>query len=101
MDWGVHLPHLGRDVSRSSLMNFAQRADELGVHSGWVSDHVCWPASFDSKYPYSSDGSFPAPAGLGWLDPIGTLLFVAGCTENLRLGSVSYTHLTLPTILLV
>ena len=93
MDWGVHLPHLGRDVSRSSLMNFAQRADELGVHSGWVSDHVCWPARFDSKYPYSSDGSFPAPSGLGWLDPIGTLLFVAGCTENLRLG---FTVLILP-----
>jgi len=93
MDWGVHLPHLGRDVSRDSLIKFAQTADTLGVHSGWTSDHVCWPADFDSKYPYSSDGSFPAPAGLGWLDPIGTLLFVAACTENLRLG---FTVLILP-----
>ena len=93
MDWGVHLPHLGREVGRDSLIEFAQVAEALGVHSGWSSDHVCWPAKFDSKYPYSSDGSFPAPAGLGWLDPIGTLLFVAGCTEKLRLG---FTVLILP-----
>ena len=93
MDWGVHLPHLGRDVGRDSLIGFAQTAEKIGIHSAWASDHVCWPAQFESKYPYSSDGSFPAPAGLGWLDPIGTLLFVAGCTEQIRLG---FTVLILP-----
>ncbi len=93
MDWGVHLPHLGRDVGRDSLIEFAQTADKMGIHSAWASDHVCWPAQFESKYPYSGDGSFPAPAGLGWLDPIGTLLFVAGCTEQIRLG---FTVLILP-----
>jgi probable F420-dependent oxidoreductase len=93
MDWGVHLPHLGRAVGRDSLIGFAQTAEKIGIHSAWASDHVCWPAQFESKYPYSSDGSFPAPAGLGWLDPIGTLLFVAGCTEQIRLG---FTVLILP-----
>ncbi len=93
MDWGVHLPHLGKNVGRNSLIEFAQTAERLGVHSAWTSDHVCWPAEFKSKYPYSSDGSFPAPAGLGWLDPIGTLLFVAGCTDQIRLG---FTVLILP-----
>ena len=89
----MHLPHLGRDVGRDSLIGFAQTAEKIGIHSAWASDHVCWPAQFESKYPYSSDGSFPAPAGLGWLDPIGTLLFVAGCTEQIRLG---FTVLILP-----
>ena len=93
MDWGVHLPHLGRDVGRNSLIEFAQTAEKVGIHSAWASDHVCWPAEYKSKYPYSSDGSFPAPAGLGWLDPIGTLLFVAGCTDQIRLG---FTVLILP-----
>lgn len=89
----MHLPHLGRAVGRDSLIGFAQTAEKIGIHSAWASDHVCWPAQFESKYPYSSDGSFPAPAGLGWLDPIGTLLFVAGCTEQIRLG---FTVLILP-----
>jgi probable F420-dependent oxidoreductase len=93
MDWGVHLPHLGRDVGRDSLIEFAQTAEKIGIHSAWASDHVCWPTQFESKYPYSRDGSFPAPSGLGWLDPIGTLLFVAGCTEQIRLG---FTVLILP-----
>lgn len=89
----MHLPHLGKDVGRDSLIGFAQAAEKIGIHSAWASDHVCWPAQFESKYPYSSDGSFPAPSGLGWLDPIGTLLFVAGCTEQIRLG---FTVLILP-----
>ena len=51
MEWGIHLPQLGQQTGRETLVNFAQRLDELGVHSGWVSDHVCWPSEFESKYP--------------------------------------------------
>ena len=87
MEWGVHLPHLGRQASRESLLRFARRVDELGFHSGWVSDHIAWPYDIASKYPYSDDGSFAAPPDMPWLDPLGTLFFVAGCTERLRLGT--------------
>ena len=78
---------MGQQAGRDSLIAFARRAEELGYHSGWVSDHVAWPADISSKYPYTPDGSFPAPQDMPWLDPIGTMLFVAGCTERLRLGS--------------
>lgn len=87
MDWGVHLPHLGKAADRENLLHFAQRVDELGFHSGWASDHIAWPREILSSYPYTSDGSFPAPPGTAWLDPISTLTFVAGCTENLKLGT--------------
>lgn len=93
MDWGVHLPHLGRQVDRKTLVGFAQEIERLGCHSGWVSDHVCWPAEIESKYPYTDDGSFQPSPDMGWLDPISTLTFVAGCTEKLRLGT---TVLILP-----
>jgi probable F420-dependent oxidoreductase len=93
MDWGIHLPQLGNQVSRENLKGFAQRLDTLGIHSGWVSDHVCWPAKVEPKYPYTDDGSFPAPNDMAWLDPLGTLLFVSACTENLKLGT---TVLILP-----
>ncbi len=68
------------------MLEFAAEVERLGFCSGWVSDHVCWPAEFASKYPYSDDGKFPAPPTTGWLDPFGTLLFVAAVTEKLRLG---------------
>jgi probable F420-dependent oxidoreductase len=87
MDWGIHLPHLGRQASRTGLIEFATHAEQLGVHSGWVSDHVAWPRTIASQYPYSDDGSFAPPVDMPWLDPIGTLFFVAGCTETLKLGT--------------
>ena len=87
MDWGIHLPHLGRQATRRALIDFAQHAEALGFHSAWVSDHVAWPRSIESKYPYTDDGSFAAPPDMPWLDPIGTLFFIAGCTERLQLGT--------------
>jgi len=91
--FGAHLPHLGRQVDAQTLTHFAQRIEQLGCDSGWVSDHVCWPAEIASKYPYSDDGSFAPAPDMGWLDPIATQLFVAAVTKNLRLG---FTVLILP-----
>lgn len=86
MDIGVHLPQLGRGANREALTTFCAEAEKLGVHSGWVSDHIAWPADIASKYPYTDDGSFPAPNSMAWLEPIGTLLFVAAITEKMMLG---------------
>ena len=87
MQFGVHLPHLGRGADRQNLAAFARRADELGYHSGWVSDHIAWPAEVESRYPYSANGDFPAPYNIPWLDPLGTLIFAAAHTERLKLGT--------------
>jgi len=86
MDIGVHLPQLGRGANRAALTTFCAEAERLGVHSGWVSDHIAWPSDIESKYPYTDDGSFPAPNDMAWLEPIGTLLFVAAITEKMMLG---------------
>ncbi|MGD8415619.1 MAG: LLM class F420-dependent oxidoreductase [Pseudomonadales bacterium] len=86
MEFGIHLPHLGRNTGRETLIDFAQAVEAAGFASGWVSDHVCWPAEIASRYPYTDDGSFAPAPDMGWLDPIGTQLFVAGVTTTLRLG---------------
>jgi probable F420-dependent oxidoreductase len=93
IDIGVHAPHLGRQLDPGTLKGFASECEHLGVHSLWVSDHVCWPADINSKYPYTDDGSFPPTPDMGWLDPISTLTFLAGCTSDIRLGT---TVLILP-----
>jgi probable F420-dependent oxidoreductase len=87
MDWGIHLPQLGKQASREHLVEFAQHAEALGYHSAWVSDHIAWPREIASRYPYTADGSFAPPPDMPWLDPIGTMFFVAGCTERIRLGT--------------
>ena len=87
MDIGVHLPQLGRSADRKALITWAEEADRLGLHSGWVSDHIAWPRDIESKYPYTDDGSFPGGFDMPWLDPLGTLMFVAARTEQLKLGT--------------
>ena len=78
--WATTRTATGSSRSRSEL-------NALGYHSGWVSDHIAWPSDIESRYPYTPDGAFPAPQNMPWLDPIGTLFFVAGCTERLKLGT--------------
>jgi len=87
VQYGVHLPQLGRTADRKTLIEWAEEADRLGLHSGWVSDHVAWPREIESKYPYTDDGSFPGGFDMPWLDPLGTLMFVAARTERLKLGT--------------
>ncbi len=86
IDIGVHLPQLGRGASATVLTEFCAEAERLGVHSGWVSDHIAWPAAIEPNYPYSEDGAFPAPNDMAWLEPIGTLLYAAGVTSTMKLG---------------
>jgi probable F420-dependent oxidoreductase len=87
VQFGVHLPHLGQQATPDALRNFAREGETLGYSSVWVSDHIAWPATITSRYPYAESGEFPAPVGVPWLDPLGTLLFVAACTERVRLGT--------------
>ncbi len=87
MLWGVHLPHLGRQATGPNLARFARVADEAGYHSAWTSDHVAWPRAIESKYPYTEDGSFPGGNDMNWLDPLGTLFYVAAGTERIKLGT--------------
>jgi probable F420-dependent oxidoreductase len=89
MQWGIHLPHLGSRVSRTMIGKYAREAERLGCHSVWVSDHVCWPRldAIKSRYPYSEDGDFLVSPEKNWLDPIGTMFYVAAITEKVRLGS--------------
>ncbi len=87
MEIGVHLPHVGPLATRDGLTAFAQLAEELGLDSLWVSDHVVVPRQLASKYPYSPDGSFPIPPDVAFLEPLATLLFVAGVTQRVKLGT--------------
>ena len=58
------------------------------MHSVWVSDHITWPERIESPYPYTEDGVWPSrDPHTPRLDAIGTLLFVAGFTQRVQLGS--------------
>ncbi|MEH6607833.1 MAG: TIGR03619 family F420-dependent LLM class oxidoreductase [Halioglobus sp.] len=75
MKIGMGLRNMGAVADRSTLTRCAQAAEAAGVESLWVFDHVAIP-------PEESEGS----GGL-YLDPLATLAYVAGCTNNIGLGT--------------
>jgi probable F420-dependent oxidoreductase len=84
MDIGCHLPNQGPLATREALATFARAADERGVASLWISDHVIFPRTASGSYP---GGRFPHPPDKPYLEPVVTLTAAAMCTTRARLGA--------------
>jgi probable F420-dependent oxidoreductase len=75
MQIGLCLPHFGRSLEPSRLLQVAQRADTRGFDSLWVTDHVIVPK--DVYIAYREE----------MLDPLAVLAWLAGVTERIALGT--------------
>src|SRR5580700_1818962 len=62
-------------------------AEQRGIGTIWVGEHVVLFEEYASSYPYAEDGRIPAPAGSGLLEPLNTLSFLAAHTATVRLGT--------------
>jgi probable F420-dependent oxidoreductase len=62
-------------------------AEQRGIGTVWVGEHVVLFEEYASSYPYAADGRIPAPAGSGLLEPLSTLSFLAAHTTTVRLGT--------------
>jgi probable F420-dependent oxidoreductase len=82
---GIHLPQWGPDATREGVLSVALAAEQAGLDSVWVADHVVYPLVSSSRYPYREDGPPFAPED-GFLDAFVTLAAVAGATERVALG---------------
>src|SRR4029078_8336148 len=78
------LPNQGPLATREALATFARAADERGVASLWVSDHVIFPRTATGSYP---GGRFPHPPDKTYLCAVVTLTAAAVCTTRARLGA--------------
>ncbi len=75
MQFGVHLPHIGRKAGAETIREAAVQAEELGFDDVWVSEHIIVPRT--ASYP-------PTPS---FYDPVLTLTWAAACTRRVRLGT--------------
>lgn len=75
MKLGICLPHYGRAIEVDRMLAVAQRAEEAGLDSIWVTDHVIVPTDVDVIYREHM------------LDPLAVLPWLAAVTERIQLGT--------------
>lgn len=87
MKIGIFSTFMSPIATPSMIRDFGRRAEDLGLDSIWMGEHV---ALFDRNtfpYPSSKDGRIPVPEGGGMLDVTATFGFLAGATSRIRLGT--------------
>ena len=75
MKLGVCLPHYGRPIEVPRMLEVARRADERGLDSVWVTDHVIVPDQASVIYREHM------------LDPLAVLPWLASVTSRVTLGT--------------
>jgi probable F420-dependent oxidoreductase len=84
---GLFLPSLSPLATPAFLEACGAAAEEVGISSIWVGEHVVFLDEYESKYPYADDGRLGLPPDSGMLGLFETLTFLAACTDELRLGT--------------
>jgi alkanesulfonate monooxygenase SsuD/methylene tetrahydromethanopterin reductase-like flavin-dependent oxidoreductase (luciferase family) len=75
MKLGICIPHYGRAIEVDRMMAVARHAEEAGLDSIWVTDHVIVPQAVDVIYREQM------------LDPLAMLPWLAGVTDRISLGT--------------
>jgi probable F420-dependent oxidoreductase len=75
MKLGICLPHYGRPIEIQRIQDVARHADERGLDSIWVTDHVIVPNHVDVIYREHM------------LDPLAVLPWLAAVTSRIALGT--------------
>ena len=86
MDLSVFAPPWGPTATPGELIEIAEGAERFGYHGLWVGDHVVFPRSIASPYPYDETDLFPFDPAEPLLEPITLLAFLAGQTTRISLG---------------
>ena len=84
---GLHALGIGSGAQPSVILATAQAAESAGFATLWSGEHIVMVDRPDSPYPYAEDGRIAVPSDADWLDPLGTLSFVAAVTTRIRLAT--------------
>ncbi|HET6182793.1 MAG TPA: LLM class F420-dependent oxidoreductase [Acetobacteraceae bacterium] len=87
MKIGVFATFMSPLASPQMIGDFGRRAEDMGLDSIWMGEHV---ALFDRNtfgYPGSKDGRLPVPEGGGMLDVTATFGFLSALTKRIRFGT--------------
>jgi probable F420-dependent oxidoreductase len=87
VDVGINLQHLPSGHIADDVATIARGAEEIGLHSIWVSEHIVLPAHIETKDPYNEGGRLPFEIDTIYPESMVLLGYLAGATTTLRLGT--------------
>lgn len=86
MQLGCFIPQIGPAATPEGMVKAAQRAEELGFDSVWVTDRLLFPVNPRNPYAAEPDGKLP-DAYKRVFDPLQALTWVAAHTKKIRVGT--------------
>jgi probable F420-dependent oxidoreductase len=81
--YGFYLPTRGQTATPDALEALVLRGEALGFDSVMIADHIVFPVTIKSRYPYTVDGAFPGQGDA--LEQLALMAFIAAKTTRLRL----------------
>ena len=84
--FGLDVGIYGANALPETVLRLATRAEDAGFGSIWLADHVAFPVSFKSEYPYAAKGQFPTKLDDPLLEPVATMGVLIGATQRVRIG---------------
>lgn len=75
MQFGTLVPHFGKHVTRDRIIRMSRRAEELGLDSVWVRDHLLWR-------PHGMEGT-----DVTFVEPFTCLAAIGAVTSRITLGT--------------
>jgi probable F420-dependent oxidoreductase len=84
---GVQFYALTPAATPEAIAGLARAAEERGIASLWVGEHLVRFDDYDSAYPYAEDGVWRGSREAGVLEQFGLLAYLAGQTQRIRLGA--------------
>jgi probable F420-dependent oxidoreductase len=89
LSFGLDVGSYGPLAEAETILRLARFAEQAGFASIWLADHVAFPVSFKSKYPYAAQGNFPTRLADPLMEPIATMGVLIGSTTRVRVGSAA------------
>ena len=83
MRYGFYLPTRGPLGNPDDIAEIARAGEALGYATIVIGDHIVFPVTVDSPYPYTVDGGFPGQGDC--MEQLSLMSFVAGITTTSRL----------------
>lgn len=87
MKFGLMFANTGPFAQPDGAAELAKVAEDVGFESIWTVEHVIWPESYSSAYPYSPTGKMPGDSSSPIPDPLIWLSFIAAHTSTIRLAT--------------